>query len=65
LKKTTKKRLTLGAERPRPHRSQNDQKFFAAFFQKRRPCFRLPLLSAGYRGGYQKPFDHFGFGLSG
>jgi hypothetical protein len=34
LKKRTKKPLTLWAERPRPRRSQNDRKFFAAFFKK-------------------------------
>jgi hypothetical protein len=33
LKKRTKKRLTLWAERPRPRRSQNDQNCPASFFQ--------------------------------
>jgi hypothetical protein len=36
------------ASQPAP--KPNDQTFFAAFFQKSRPCCRLPLLPAGYLG---------------
>jgi hypothetical protein len=44
LKKRTKKLLQVQAEPIRKDRSRNDQKFFASFFQKRRPSFRLSLL---------------------
>jgi hypothetical protein len=39
LKKSTKKLLRTGARSIRKSRSQNRQKFFASFFQKRRPSF--------------------------
>jgi hypothetical protein len=42
LKKRTKKLLQIWAEPNRGGRSQNTQKFFASFFQKRRPCFGCP-----------------------
>ena len=42
LKKRTKKRLRVCAEPIRKGRSQNNQKFFASFFQKRRPSLLLP-----------------------
>jgi hypothetical protein len=45
LKKRTKKLLTLRDERPRKGHSQTNQKFFGAFFQKRRPSLRLLQLS--------------------
>jgi hypothetical protein len=39
LKKRTKKLLRVRAELMRRGRSQNNQKFFASFFQKRSPSF--------------------------
>jgi hypothetical protein len=41
LKKRTKKLLLVWAEPIRKGRSRNRQKFFASFFQKRRPCLSL------------------------
>jgi hypothetical protein len=48
------KLLTLWAGRPRPRRSQTTKGFLFLFFQKRRPCCRLPLLPAGYLGSSKK-----------
>jgi hypothetical protein len=47
LKKRTKKLLRVWAEPIRRGRSQNEQKFFASFFQKRRACLLLPLQFCG------------------
>jgi hypothetical protein len=43
----TKKRLRVWAEPIRKGRSQNDQRFFASFVQKRRPSFRLAFGATG------------------
>jgi hypothetical protein len=42
LKKRTKKLLRINARSIRKGRSQNNQKFFAAFFPKRSPSFFEP-----------------------
>jgi hypothetical protein len=42
LKKRSKKLLRIEARSIRKGRSQNNQNFFAAFFQKSRPYLSLP-----------------------
>ncbi len=59
LKKRTKKPLQVWAESNRRVRSPNNQKFFASFFQKRRPSFRLPL----FRPAAWAEAAIFGFGI--
>jgi hypothetical protein len=43
LKKGSKKRLRIRPRSIREGRSQNNQKFFASFFQKRSPFFPFRL----------------------
>jgi hypothetical protein len=59
FEKRNHKTFNPWAGRPRLRRSQNDQQFFASFFQKRRPFFRLPLFPPESQGSYTKEAKNF------